>query len=260
VSSSMQQPTIAGQSALLGAVTNNGPFSHRGRNETETLEEGVVWTAHELRGPLVAARAALDHLVDIGSHGQSNPELLRETRDELDDVLRFVDPLLRCATGVPAPSSHVDLAELAHEVVEAEVRRCPSAGGRLRLSASSFLLVHGDPDLLKIAMSNLVRNALRYSDEADPVLLSVRRTDFTALVRIEDRGPGVLPGEHDGIFERGRRGRIWHPRPGQGLGLFIARHIVESHGGTVRVEQSAIGADFRIELPFVARGSEACAS
>jgi signal transduction histidine kinase len=224
------------------------------------LDQGVVWTAHELRGPLVAARAALDHLVAIGSHGQANPELLRKTRDELDHVLGFVDPLLRCAAGVAGPLSVIDLPELVREVVEDEVRRSAAAGGRLRLSAPPFLLVEADPDLLKIALSNLVRNSLSYSDDADPVLLSVESNDSAALVRIEDRGPGVPEGDRDLIFEWGGRGGSAHRRPGHGLGLFITRRIVEAHGGTVRLGRSADGADFWLELPLAATEGESCAS
>jgi signal transduction histidine kinase len=119
--------------------------------------------------------------------------------------------------------------------------------------------ISADPELLRIALGNLVRNALGHCRESLPVLVSVSRRNGSASIRIQDRGPGVPVSERDMIFEPGGRGNEW-ATPGHGLGLFIARRIAEAHGGTVRLAGSAQGADFRLELPVAAGRGEACAS
>jgi signal transduction histidine kinase len=220
---------------------------------TDAVDNAMTWAAHELRGPLHAARAALDHIVELSVQGEVEPALVRRTRDQLDHVLRFIDPLMRCASGVAwLDVDAVDLARLAREVAEAEVSATQGAHGRIRFAALDTTRVVGNAPLLKVALGNLVRNALHHSDRDEPVSVAVRTQKRTAVVSVRDRGTGIPLKERELIFQPGLRGAdaARSGRAGLGLGLFIARRIANDHGGHVRLAASALGSDFRLELPL----------
>jgi signal transduction histidine kinase len=214
----------------------------------DNLDLGIAWTAHELRGPLVGARAALDHLLNAKG-GVKNRELLHQTRAELQQLADLVDPLLRWSAGSGVlrrrPS---DLVRIAGEAV-ASCRL--EFGERLVVvEAPERLRVRADPAQLRLALANVIRNALIYSPPASPVEVVVRKKDGVAQVCVKDRGPGVPAAERHLIFDPFARGRAsLHARGGKGLGLFIASRIIDAHGGTIRVRSARPGATFCIELP-----------
>jgi signal transduction histidine kinase len=213
---------------------------------TESLDLGIAWTAHELRGPLLGASAALEHVAAGGSDARS--ELLRRTKDELTQLVDVVDPLLRWSAGAGGIRRRpVDLSRLVREVSASCVVDDP---GRVRVDAPEGLTLRADPVQLRVAIANLVRNAIAYSGSQTPVAVSVAEHGGSVSVRVKDEGPGVPPEEREIVFDPFARGRAAsRVRGGKGLGLFIARRIVEAHGGTVRLLPAARGAEFCIELP-----------
>ncbi len=122
---------------------------------------------------------------------------------------------------------------------------------QVRAGASGPLpQVRGDPERLRQVLANLIDNAVKYSDAGDDV--DVRASSANGLVRVEvrDRGPGVPREQQRLIFEKFGRAKGRGAKPGTGLGLFIARSIVEAHGGTLEVRSTpGEGATFVLELP-----------
>lgn len=229
---------------------------HRAQARTENLDMGIAWTAHELREPLIGAKAALDH-VAAGS-GATRSELLDRTRDELGQLLELVDPLLRFSSGSASlQRRRVDLVALAREVAQ-------SGGGghdRVKVVAPERIVVRADPVQLRTAVSNLVRNAIAYSGAASPVQVTVAESDGWVTVCVEDQGPGVPDQERELIFDPfARGGSTARMRTGRGLGLFIARRVVEAHGGSLRLLAGDRGAVFCVELPLLEEGSQRSAS
>jgi signal transduction histidine kinase len=225
---------------------------------SDSLDLGIAWTAHELRGPLMGAKAALDHVV--AGDGTARTDLLDRTRDELGQLLDLVDPLLRWSAGGGALRPRViDLVP----VVGGGVDSCTPIGGRsrVRIHGPDRLLVRADPVQLRGAVSNLVRNALAYSGERSPVLVTIAESDGCVSICVEDQGPGVPASERELIFDPFARGHVGaRTRAGKGLGLFISRRIVEAHGGTLRLLPGAQGAVFCIELPTPVERSQRSAS
>jgi signal transduction histidine kinase len=212
------------------------------------LDMGIAWTAHEVRGPLLAVKSALEYL--SGSNGSpTDDDLLSRSGQELGDLAAQVDAVLRWAVGgTPLRRQKVDLAEVTRQAVAS----CglESGAGRVRLESSDPVLVHGDARQLRSAVSNVLRNALAYSPPQAPVDVGIARVNGVALVSVRDQGPGIPAGEREAIFDPFARGRSGRGRGDVGgLGLFIARRVVEAHGGRIWAESNGHGSVFRIQVP-----------
>ena len=128
------------------------------------------------------------------------------------------------------------------------------------LDAPEHVWVLADRQQLGRAIANVVRNALAYAPGTTPVRVSVEVVEDSARVRVRDRGPGVPASERGLIFDPFARGMLADGRRGKGLGLFIARRIVEAHGGAIGLRSVRPGAEFWIELPSIQERRTASAS
>ena len=112
--------------------------------------------------------------------------------------------------------------------------------------------IDADPHRISQVLSNLLGNAIKFTPEGGTVTLCARLRDGALTVTIADTGRGIAPEDLAHIFDR-----YWRPKGseemGTGLGLYIARGIVEAHGGRVWAESSAQGATFAFTLPFEPR-------
>jgi signal transduction histidine kinase len=224
----------------------------------ENLDLAIAWTAHELKGPLVGARAALDR-VTVADEDPAGQELLRRSRDELGSLADLVDPLLRWSAGSSSLRLiRIDLVGIVRDVVSS--CRLESDEPAVLLEAPRHVWVRADAQQLGRAVANVVRNAIAYSPPASAVQVMVEVTEESARVRVRDRGPGVPASERGLIFDPFARGVSANGRRGKGLGLFIARRIVEAHGGAIGLRRVRPGAEFWIELPAIQDGRSASAS
>jgi signal transduction histidine kinase len=207
---------------------------------------GIAWAAHELKGPITAAAAAISHASGASPNGLGS--LLERTRDELRQSAELIDPLLRWSSGrAPLRFRSADLVE----VVKDAIASCTFNGDalRVRIVAPARLPVWIDPGHLRVAIANLVRNALRFSPPGSPVIVAISEQGGTSSIFVRDEGPGIPASERHRIFDplRGRTGQDL--REGSGLGLFLARRIVEAHRGRIELQPVRKGANFCIRLP-----------
>lgn len=211
-------------------------------------ELGIAWTAHELKGPLVGAAAALDRITETGERFESQ-ELLRRTKDELRQLSDLIDPLLRWSTGGETlVRRRVDLVQITREAVASPSLELDTQ--RVVLEAPEQLFVDVDFRQLRSAIANVVRNALTYSPAATPVSVRIESSDRVARVIVRDHGPGIAKEEQEHVFDPFARGRAGlTTRSGSGLGLFIARRVLEAHGGSIGVRPTKSGATLVLEFP-----------
>jgi two-component system OmpR family sensor kinase len=223
------------------------PSSSQARPETEGLPFAIAVASHELRAPLLATRAALERLLYAPASDSERRSLLEQGADELDRLASLTQVLLEWAGGtVPLAPERIDLVSVVLGAIE-EVRR-EQPGRSISLLAPSRLRLTADPVHVRIAISNLLRNALAYSPVNEEVEVVVLRSSRSAVVQVRDHGPG-LDADHPEIFDPLVRGRVGRARgTGAGLGLFIAHQIVEAHGGTISAESDENGTAFRIFL------------
>jgi signal transduction histidine kinase len=126
---------------------------------------------------------------------------------------------------------------------------------RLELDCPDHLLAVFDPALLRLALLNLVQNAMRYSPPAKPISLRAFQRESSVVIEVADQGPGIAPEHHQKIFERFYRVDKARSRSegGAGLGLAIVKWSVERMGGTVELKSEAgRGSIFRVRLREVA--------
>jgi signal transduction histidine kinase len=217
----------------------------RAEIRNERLDLGIAWTAHELRAPLLSLRGFLDLQAQRG--GELREEYFQAHR-ELDELVQELEGLLRWATG--ARELHrrpTDLVRLVREAVGV----C-TEGSSLEVSVSgpTSAPVVAEPGELRRAIANVVRNAIAYSPRDEAIDVSIERRDGSFVVSVRDRGRGVSAEEADSIFDPFVRGLAARGhRGGRGLGLFIARKVIEAHRGTIWVEPGRRGATFRIQVP-----------
>jgi len=215
--------------------------------QMEELQLGLAITAHELRNPLLGARAAIDAALEEPSPREER-QLLDRSRRQLEELAQLVEQLLQWSVG----RFELRRAPVALSPIVVEAATSPpldAEGHRLDLTVHSTIVVDADEPQLRLALSNIVRNAFAYSPPDAGVTIDVSDDGGEASVLVRDRGPGIHPSEVKSIFEPLVRGSTGTRRRGRGLGLFIARRVIEAHDGTISVEPSDAGAAFRVRLP-----------
>ncbi|HXU81647.1 MAG TPA: ATP-binding protein [Polyangia bacterium] len=244
----------------------------------DELKSNLVATvAHEFRTPLTSLRMALHLCTDqvVGPLTGKQAELLGAAREDCERLQRIVDDLLdlsRIESGRIdlnrrriAPQTLIDLAIDVHRAT------AESHGVTLRSETLPGTgEVFADPDRLQLVFSNLLSNAIRYSPRGSEIVVSAgpetgevagppdHQTKAERWVRFEvrDEGPGI-PREHQGgLFEKFFRVPGAEQQGGSGLGLFIARGIVQAHGGRIALEsEPGRGATFRFTIPGADEGA-----
>jgi len=244
-------PMVDAAAGLLEDVLARIECEHQ---EQQTLDLGIAVTAHELRGPLSAARIALERLVEPDADLSQVLGLILRTERELDQFSRRMESLLRWSSGtLRMRKARTDLARLVRDAAGT----CALEHGweRTRVETPGRISVRADPVLLRCAIENVVRNALVYSPRASWVLARAYVTRAgRPTVTVRDHGLGVAHAEAAALFEPFVRGRASNGRIGAGLGLFVAKRVVEAHGGDIslRPASDGHGTVCRIRLPETA--------
>jgi len=213
--------------------------------------------AHELRTPLAAIKLQ-GQLLARARTEEDRAKYSERLQQGIARATRLVQQLLTIARLDPEakkPLSEVDLADLALSVhMDLE----PIAEGKsITLSAKTApVTLMGMPDALRLLITNLTDNALRYTPQGGRIEISVAAEGASARIEVADSGPGIPPEERGRVFERFYRA-LGTKVSGTGLGLAIVQRIVELHGGSIRIEDgleradgSGRGARFVVEIPL----------
>jgi two-component system sensor histidine kinase SenX3 len=110
--------------------------------------------------------------------------------------------------------------------------------------------IYADAELLALALRQLLDNALKYSPPGSPIRITADQEDQRVVIRVHDKGPGIPERDRDRIFDKFyRRSAVKGRVPGTGLGLYIAREILRTHGGDVWIESEGEGSEFCAAVP-----------
>jgi len=213
---------------------------------------------HELRGPLLLAQESLEDLTQLAAGSQSDLKdaVARQGRSlaRLTGLVQGLSDLSR-ARGLDRTRHSWTAVNLGQQVADvAEIYQDLAAARGLELVVTiepNVSAIEGHADLLGRAIANLVDNALKYGDVPGAIHLSLRQKGALVVVEVADGGPGIAQGDQSAIFTefnrlpKARASRI----QGTGLGLSVARRVVEAHGGRLSVEsQLGVGSVFKLSL------------
>jgi signal transduction histidine kinase len=230
----------------------------RERTAEQSRQELVSFMSHDLRTPLAGLRALAEGLED--GVIADVPGTLRHIRGTVARMTIMVDDLfaLSRVQGAPEPRelSLVALSELVCDVTAEAEATAQTAHLRLELNVpeQDNLAVLGRHEDLSRALGNLVSNAIRHTEPGQTVRISADRAEDGSVRVLVMDGCGGIPEAHlDRVFDTGWRGSPARGSTdgGAGLGLAIARGVVESHQGEIAVRNTEIGCCFEVALPQV---------
>jgi two-component system sensor histidine kinase KdpD len=223
--------------------------------QTEQLRTAVLDAlAHAFKTPLTVIRTASSGLLEGGRLSSDDVELASLIDEQAEHLNRLTSKLLQMAridaAEVRLRRERLSVLALIENVL---ARYREQLHGR-RVSVSddaSRLEVHGDREMLTMALGQFIDNASRYSTPASPISVAAEETLGEIIVTVHNEGPPIRPADRERIFERFYRAEeSRHRAPGTGLGLSIAKKAAEAHGGrTWVVSEERAGTTFFFALP-----------
>jgi two-component system sensor histidine kinase ChvG len=227
------------------------------RLRIDATEAFAADVAHELKNPLASMRSAVDTLETVEAP-DLRARLLAVIRDDVARLDRLITGISE-ASRLDAELSRsrfepIDVGALCAGLAAAYRTAGPDSGVRIEYlpPVAGAARVLGDPARLAQVLRNLIDNAISFSPRPGMVIVSAETAPGRVFLKVEDQGPGVPPENRRDVFQR-----FYSQRPQaedfgrhSGLGLSIAGSIVEAHGGSIRVDDGAVGgAVFTVELP-----------
>ncbi|RZA31644.1 MAG: HAMP domain-containing histidine kinase [Lysobacteraceae bacterium] len=206
---------------------------------------------HEFRTPLATIDGAIQRLE------ATSPNAEEPVRQRYRKIAVATDRLIAMLDEYLSPDRMAAIGKVrqpntiaARELLEEGVKQLREAGRPALVEAEELTQgLRGEPEGLRLALKVLVDNALLFSPAGSKVTLGARRSGSGVEFMVRDEGGGVPPDDAAHIFDKGYRGANAAGLPGSGLGLYLARSIVDVHGGMLRTGNTRDGAEFKLWLP-----------
>ena len=231
------------------------------RQRIDNIESFAADVTHELKNPLASLRSALDGLDNVNDD-KLRERLMKVARDDVLRLDRLISDISEAARTdaelARARFEPVDLGPLLEQLVKGWENRRDTGSARIAFARprKASTVVMGDPARLARAIDNILDNAVSFSPAGGLVEIAASHVGNQVRIRIDDEGPGVPPEARDAIFNRFHSIRPQNEQFGRhsGLGLAIAKAIVEGHDGEISVldrDDAPSGARFTIWLPAI---------
>jgi len=247
----------------IALALDNARLHREAEDAVRARDEFLSIASHELRTPLTPLRIQFQRMLDergqlvVGRAERMQPILQRCERQvrRLETLIENLLDVSRITTGkMSLEVSEVDLGAVVRDVIFRFSRELAAAGCQLSLSLGDDGALVGRWDRLRMeqVVTNLVGNAIKYAP-GKPIEITVSPGDAfgcTARLTIRDHGTGIPPSDLERIFQRFHRVVAASSISGLGLGLFIAKQIVDAHGGSISVESSGEGTQFVLDFPL----------
>jgi heavy metal sensor kinase len=253
----LQVPQTGDQLQRL-SETLNATFS-RLEASVSRMKQFTADASHELRAPVALIRTTAEVTLQNERAAAEYREALREILEESERTSQVVDSLMLLAR-TDSAKEFLELVPIdAREVLQGAIEQGEKLARSHRLTFAANLRespgpIHADPDALRRALLILIDNAVKYTPEGGKIEVSLERRDGFTIAAVSDSGIGIAREDIPHIFDRFWRADKARSREqgGAGLGLSIAKWIVDTHGGRIDVESElGKGSTFRLRLPLV---------
>jgi len=213
----------------------------------------LLAVTHELKTPIASIRLAIDTLKRLDLDGADKDEMLDVARSGTLRLERRVEDILQ-ATRLNLPDALVrspfDITEFVEDTASTFLHLNPESSVSVKFIGDSGLLLHGDEEMWRLCLINLLENAIKYSPTHTSVEVVLDTTTKKPNLSIIDHGPGISPDERKKVFEAFYRLPRDKDVEGTGLGLHLVFRIVKMHGAEIHITSTAGGgATFVIDWP-----------
>ncbi len=246
-----QLAAIALERARVQHLLNRAEAMNEGEQLKSTLLDAL---AHEFKTPLTSIKAAVSTVLSQRAQDQVADELLTIIDEEADRLTRLVTETIQMAR-IEAGELHLHLQPYSVSTLILSALSdlrilCEGRDIQVRLS-QDLPDVQVDPELVGLVLRQLISNALKYAPPSASIRIATERQDACITIHVANDGPGIPGSEQEAIFEKFYRGQSVRQRiPGTGMGLTIARAIIQSHKGKIWVESKPEeGVRFSFTLP-----------
>lgn len=223
----------------------------RARRINAFQSEVLGTVAHDIKSPLGVILGRTEIMSELLTSGASQVSLLgtqvQHIRDSAQHLTNMVNELisdaLADADDITLRRESINLASLVREVVDANQPMAQKKLQSIEMTCDEAMRVNCDPDRLREAIDNIISNAIKYSPISGEISITLGRDTQEAVLRVRDSGPGLVPDDMRRLFGRFQRLSA-QPTGGEhstGLGLSIAKRIVDLHGGLIRAESAGAG-------------------
>ena len=250
---------------LIGAVNVLFDLTETRRAEESLKEtdrarnEFLALLSHELRNPLAAIPFAIELLRPVATQSPEFKSALEVIDRQTQQIAKLVDDLVDLArltvNKLELSSQRVDLTEVLRTLETATRPLVEAAGQTLTVSLPTQpIFVFADLTRLNQVISNLLHNAIKFNNWHGQIWVTFAKQDQEAVIRVKDTGVGISAAMLDHIFEIFAQGKpgISRPRTGLGIGLGVAKRLVDLHHGQInaRSEGPGKGSEFEVRLPI----------
>jgi signal transduction histidine kinase len=237
----------AGGVALAGALATRLAMEERANRQVEEARRQLVAAAsHDLRTPLASLRLLVDSIDDGVATGETRERYLREIRTHVGVLGDLVDDLFELsrieAGEITWSIRQVELGPLIDETVAAMRAQAEARGVRVAAELPpGDLVAAADAERVQRVLFNLIQNAIRHTPADGSVTVRARAQGRGVEVEVDDEGEGISAADAERVFDAFYRGDASRGEDGAGLGLAIAKAIVEAHGGRIWLEPGTPG-------------------
>ena len=240
-------------------ITARKEYEKAEREIIQMREDFIANASHQLRTPITSLKGFLELLVkDLVPDPAVRTEFIARAYEDTKRLAVLVNDLLdsfRCDSGFfQITLETTDLCGLLQSSLEAVKGLAQSKNISLTLTLpQETLLIKVDPHLVEQVLTNLLSNAIKFSEKDQPILLDAKMHEDHVTVRVVDQGPGISAKDQPKLFDKFFQGDTAAKRAGvgSGLGIYIAKKIVEAHGGQIYVESEiGKGTTFSFTIPW----------
>jgi len=241
---------VPGADALIGVFRDCSAQ----RALEEVRADFLSMVTHDIKAPLTVILGYTELLTDADSRMEMSPDVLAHIRESGEKihtlVCNFLDVSRIEAGRLVLDRRVIDLRGVVTQAVDQLAWSARRKGLALSVQTGALPPVVADESQMERVVGNLVGNAIKYTPDGGTIRVTMGRQNGHVAVAVRDTGRGIPAHELPHLFEKYRRVRDKHRTEGTGLGLFIAKTIVEAHGGHIEVESApGVGSTFTVLLP-----------